>query len=232
MRKWAFVSMSFILAVAVLGVTGCATGKAGEFTQKESLIVAEDYLKDSPTFAFDGREDTVVVVGNLTIRCPYCWAFEFDFECSHAGYGDRTGQVIAQVITPHTACIAVHRGEVVQATMDEVWDMMEQKMLPVEGEANVEVVAVEVGGSFVLSLDSNPTTGYRWTVHFDGTLLELVAAEFEPSSELLGAGGVETFEFRASQEGDTLITMVYERTWEEGYLQKVVYQVHITEAGF
>ena len=230
MKKWVLAAMACITRLAVLATAGCATGEAADFSLEDSRSTAEEYLKSSPTFAFDGMEDTVELVGNWTMRCPYCWAFEFEFQCSHAGYGDRTGQVVAQVITAHTAWIAVHRGEVVQAVMDEVWDMMEQKMVAVDGGAAAETLEVEVGGSFTLSLDSNPSTGYTWTAHFDGQLLELVDTRFEPSSDLLGAPGVETFEFRAVQGGDTVVTLVYERTWEEGYLQKAVYRVHITGA--
>ena len=230
MKKWVLATMACIMGLAVLAMAGCATGKAGDFTLEDSRSIAEEYLKSSPTFVFDGMEDTIKLVGDWTMRCPYCWAFEFEFQCSHAGYGDRTGQVVAQVITRHTASIAVHRGEVVQAVMDGVWDMMEQEMVAVDGDAVAETLEVEAGSSFTLSLDSNPTTGYGWTAHFDGQLLELVDTRFEPSSDLIGAGGVETFEFRAVQGGDTAVTLVYERTWEEGYLQKVVYRVHITGA--
>lgn len=230
MKKWLCLGAVLLVALTVLGVLGCTSGKAGECTLEESRAIAEDYLESSPTFAFDGIEGSIVLVGNETMRCPYCWAFEFEFECSHAGYGDRTGQYLAQVITPHTAWVAVHRGEVVQAVMDGVWDMMEQQMVVDLGEQVAETFDTEVGGGFTLSLDSNPTTGYSWTAHFDGQLLQLTACEFEPSSDLIGAGGVETFEFTAVQEGDSTIVMVYERTWEEGYLNKVVYGVHVAGA--
>ncbi len=230
MKKWLCLVISLLAALAVLGTLGCVSDQAGQFTQEESRIVAEEYLRSSPTFAFDGIEDSIMLVGTDTMRCPCCWGFEFDFQCATAGYGDRSGQVVAQVITLHTANIVVQEGEVVQATMDGMWDMMQQEILPGESAEIAETITVKVGSSFILSLDSNPTTGYAWSAHFDPEYLELVDTEYEPSSDLIGAGGVESFEFRALQEGDTVITMVYERSWEEGYLQKVVYQVHITEA--
>ncbi len=104
-------------------------------------------------------------------------------------------------------------------------------MLGCTSSVGGEVTEVAVGDSFSYSLDSNPTTGYMWSAHFDPEYLELVDTEYEPSSDLIGAGGVESFEFRALQEGDTVITMVYERSWEEGYLQKIIYEVYITETG-
>jgi inhibitor of cysteine peptidase len=138
---------------------------------------------------------------------------------------------VAEVITPHTAWIMVGEGEVVEAIMDEVWDMMKQEMLAVySGEATAETIIAEVGDSFILSLDSNPTTGYAWQAEFDDELLELMGTNFVLSSDLIGAGGIESFEFRALKKGETEITMVYKRSWEEGYIDKVIYSVHITEA--
>jgi len=222
MRKRLYLAIGLVLALTLSGTLGYALsqGSDNNVTQEESQRLAEDYLVSSPTFAFDGMEDTLRQVSTHTARCPSCWAFEFEFQCRHAGYGDRSGQVVAEVITPHTASIMVEEGEVVDAVMDGVWDMMKQ----------AETITVEVGGSFILSLDSNPTTGYAWHAQFDAELLELIETDFQPSSEAIGAGGVESFEFRALKEGDTEITMVYERSWEEGYIEKVIFSVHITEA--
>jgi hypothetical protein len=38
-------------------------------------------------------------------------------------------QMLAQVITPHTARIIVEQGRVTSAIMDEKWDMLEQKLI-------------------------------------------------------------------------------------------------------
>jgi hypothetical protein len=57
------------------------------------------------------------------------WTFVIRFESRHAGYGDRTGQMLAQVITTHEAVVTVERGAIESAIMDEKWDMINQKML-------------------------------------------------------------------------------------------------------
>ncbi len=237
MRKSLYLAIGLVVVLALFGTLGYALSEGGEnngltpVTEEESGEIAEEYLRNSPTFTFDGIEDTLRLVDTHTARCPFCWAFEFEFQCRHAGYGDRSGQAVAEVITPHTASIMLQEGEVVQAVMDEVWDMMKQEMLPMDsGGAHAEAIVVEVGSSFILSLDSNPTTGYAWQAQFDDQLLRLVETNFEPSSEAIGAGGVESFEFRALKEGDTEITMVYKRSWEEGYIEKVIFSVNITEA--
>jgi hypothetical protein len=100
-----------------------------QMSQEESQKIAEEFLKNSPTFVFDGIEETLKLTDTLTARCPYCWVFIFEFDSRHAGYGDRTGQVLAEVITQHKASIAVEQLEVTSAVMDEKWDMLRQEML-------------------------------------------------------------------------------------------------------
>lgn len=98
--------------------------------QVESQRIAEDYfLLNSPTFKFDGIEESLKLVDTNTFKCPYCWEFMFEFQCRHAGYGNRTSKMLVEVITPHTARIIVKQGRVVSAILDEKWDMMEQKMI-------------------------------------------------------------------------------------------------------
>jgi hypothetical protein len=60
--------------------------------KEESQRIAEKSVKNSPTFTFDGIEDTLRLTGTLTARCPCCWVVTFEFHSRHAGYGDRTGQ--------------------------------------------------------------------------------------------------------------------------------------------
>ncbi len=57
------------------------------------------------------------------------WAFDYEFECINAGYGDRSGQSVIGVITPHAARITEVGGEVTSAIMNQKWDMMEQKTI-------------------------------------------------------------------------------------------------------
>ena len=98
-------------------------------SEDESQAIARDYLVNSPTFKFDGMADSLELTATNTLRSPYSWEFIYEFESAHAGYGDRTEQVVLEVITHHTARITVRRGEVTSAVMDETWDMMKQEML-------------------------------------------------------------------------------------------------------
>jgi hypothetical protein len=98
-------------------------------TQEESLQIAKQFVRNEATFVFDGISDSLRLIDTITLRCPSCWQFVFRFESRQAGYGDRTGQMLAQVITPHEAVVTVEQGEVKSAVIDEKWDMINQQLL-------------------------------------------------------------------------------------------------------
>ena len=100
-----------------------------QMSQEGSLEIAQEFLRNSPTFVFDGIGDTLRLVDTLRPRCPCCWVFIFEFDSRHAGYGDRTGQMLAEVITPHQVSIAVEQLEITSAVMDNKWDMLRQEMI-------------------------------------------------------------------------------------------------------
>ncbi len=91
-------------------------------------------------------------------------------------------------------------------------------------------IDIGVGQEFIIALGSNPTTGYGWQGSYDETMLELVEKTYEEQAEeedAVGAGGIEYFRFRALEEGETEVTLVYERTWEEEILVQKVFTVNI-----
>jgi len=102
------------------------TSPVTQMSMEGSQAIAEEFVRNSPTFTSDGMEDTLQLTETLTARCPYCWSFVFEFDSRAAGYGDRTGQVLAQVITHHRAVIAVELCEIMSAVMDDKWDMLTQ----------------------------------------------------------------------------------------------------------
>jgi hypothetical protein len=101
------------------------------YTEEQSRQIAELWLINySPTYRFDGinfvfKESLALDL----VDCEDCYQFVYDFESSHAGYGDRTGEILAQVITPHTIVITVENGEVTQAIIDEVYDDFNQEII-------------------------------------------------------------------------------------------------------
>lgn len=73
---------------------------------------------------------------------------------------------------------------------------------------------------FQVTLSSNPTTGYQWTVtKYDKSLLQLVPSQYiAPQSKLIGAGGQMMFTFELvggkTYPASTTINFKYARPWE------------------
>lgn len=120
-----------LLLIGTLLVVGCVTPGPeqpdGSLTEAESRELARTFVEQSPTYQFDGFD--LEYTQTIVLHCPYCWRFLFDFQSRHAGYGNRTGQVLAQVITPHTAEVTVINGTITSAVLDGRWNMLTQSGL-------------------------------------------------------------------------------------------------------
>ena len=94
----------------------------------EAIDIAQGFITTTPTFAFDGIKDSVGSIPPLQVSKtdPPQYVLQFSFDSSHAGYGDRTGQVLAQVITPHVIEITVSDKKVISAVVDKSWDELHQ----------------------------------------------------------------------------------------------------------
>lgn len=93
------------------------------------------------------------------------------------------------------------------------------------------VFDVEKGKFVVITLEANPTTGYTWEVEkpLDELVMQQVGdIEFEPQSELVGSGGVQTIRFEVIGEGQATIELVYRRHWEMDVEPLETFSVQIT----
>lgn len=224
------------------------TSPLQQITEEQSRQIAEDFVKNCPTFVFDGMTNTLKYVDTVVLRTPFGWQFHFQFESLHAGYGDRTGQMVAQAITPHTAEVNVINGKVSGAVLDARWNILEQKMIgqpdespdtnmpPLDdGTTSVQVefsydqlmsqkhisqnVDVELPGSLIVTLASNPSTGFQWQEAVIGntTVLAEYSRQFvEPQSDLAGAGGQDVWTFKTLEKGTSTLQFQYSRPWEGG----------------
>jgi inhibitor of cysteine peptidase len=85
--------------------------------------------------------------------------------------------------------------------------------------AAVESVDVAAGSSVVLSLCSNPSTGYRWSepASSDPSVASVGGWIYAaPESDLLGASGNEHVTIVADAPGRAVITASYDQPWEGG----------------
>ena len=82
---------------------------------------------------------------------------------------------------------------------------------------------VNVGETFTITLESNPTTGYQWQLAkpLDEKILKLVSSKYEMEEPknletgYVGVGGHEYWTFKAVGKGTTLIELMYVRPWEK-----------------
>lgn len=107
-------------------------------TEKEASDaygIVHGYVVASPTFAYDGDVSTLIVeyVGS-TKSIPPQHMFRASFDSSHGGFGNREGQMLTQVITPHTMEVSVVDGTVISAVTDDVWDEMNHQYVLKTGD--------------------------------------------------------------------------------------------------
>lgn len=98
-------------------------------------------------------------------------------------------------------------------------------------EDNRGSVELNPGQMLVVSLPSNPTTGYSWEIAGcdEAVVKQVGEAEFaivdDGDPPPLGRGGMETFRLEAVGSGQTTLTLVYHRPWEKGVEPLEVYSV-------
>lgn len=93
-------------------------------------------------------------------------------------------------------------------------------LLPGCYDRPTEKLTATVGEKLVISLPSNPTTGYSWQVASpwpDGGLTLESHAYLAPQTELVGAGGVEEWEIVPLKSGTYYLYFVYLRPWEKDH---------------
>ncbi|MDP3982332.1 MAG: GerMN domain-containing protein [bacterium] len=131
-----------LLGIAVVVLLGAAWWLGGDRQQDQEQVPvsigearATAYnwvVQESSTYTFDGsdlqfEEERVIEEGRR-------YEFTFSFESSAAGYGDRTDQMLAQVITPHVIVIVVDGSRVVSVVTDNTYLELEEKMVEEEQE--------------------------------------------------------------------------------------------------
>jgi inhibitor of cysteine peptidase len=83
---------------------------------------------------------------------------------------------------------------------------------------NGKIMVIEKGASVVISLESNPGTGYGWRIgKNDAAVLKPIGAPvFQRSShDMPGAPGHQLFKFEARAIGNDTIELGYLRPWEK-----------------
>jgi len=147
MSKITLICMYTLLVILTLVSSACTESPAG--SREGSQRVAKEFVRLETTFRFDGIPDTLKATSTTSVANG--WKYTVEFDSRHAGYGNRSGQILAQVITHHTAEITVEAGRVTSAIMDGVWDMINQRMLN-----NIEISLAPIHEVKVSIMKSNP----------------------------------------------------------------------------
>ncbi len=144
MQKIVIGLLFLILVLAGLWWMGSQEKEEGLLTIEEAENVAREWIKNnSPTYVFDGEElevveKEVIIEGSL-------YSFLFEFQSRSAGYGDRSEEMTAQVITEHTMEVVVDRGEVVKAVTDGVYSEIDSRMIVAPREEESMMISVFFG---------------------------------------------------------------------------------------
>lgn len=169
-------SVVIIIAVLLIGAVALVllrdTNDTGLYTQAEAQVTAQDWvLNQSPTYTQDGMD--LVLVSDSVIVPDEEYEFVFTFDSRAAGYGDRSDEMAAQVITPHEIRVTVSSGEVISAVTDGVYDEVRGTMI---GET-IEPTTTTVEVYFMRVVDGQES---------------IVAVEREiPTTEAVGRSALE-----------------------------------------
>lgn len=78
-------------------------------------------------------------------------------------------------------------------------------------------LSLQRGQTLILSLPSNPATGYRWRLRdVSSEQLKSLGPEVftSPKNDMIGGDGVSTWRFEAGDTGSGRLLLAYQRPWE------------------
>ncbi|MBD3207566.1 hypothetical protein GF319_14640 [Candidatus Bathyarchaeota archaeon] len=126
-------TLNTIVSIALLSLFPALflyQGAQGQInTEEQAVRLATDFLKNSPTYRFDGIDDSIELISVNKSKSPNTWDITLKFTTRHSGYGDREGQLLLQVITEHTMVIEVMEGEVASAITDGKFDEIQESFI-------------------------------------------------------------------------------------------------------
>ena len=95
---------------------------------------------------------------------------------------------------------------------------------------NGKDIDLPAGGSLVVRLNSNPSTGYSWTIKGDPSPLRLVKSSTKKNSQTghaVGAPVMQQFRLTAVSAGMASLTLEYRRPWEYNVAPARTFKVRV-----
>jgi inhibitor of cysteine peptidase len=105
------------------------------------------------------------------------------------------------------------------------------KQVSADDSSSGKQIDIAIGGTLTVTLDSNQTTGFSWELKEigDTNILQKMDSKYvAPTSNMVGAGGKEVWNFKALKGGTTTLSMDYSQPWAGG--QKDVKSFNLTVA--
>ncbi|MEA3452791.1 MAG: FKBP-type peptidyl-prolyl cis-trans isomerase [Patescibacteria group bacterium] len=122
-----YILIAFIVAILIAGFILLKPGLENCGMEKSQEIVEDWIIKESSTYKFDGYDLSLFKTSELD--CENCYEFVFWFNAKHAGYGDRSNVLLAQIKTPHTIIIKIENCEIISAIIDGKYDEIKNDFL-------------------------------------------------------------------------------------------------------
>lgn len=99
-------------------------------------------------------------------------------------------------------------------------------------EADGQTIELDSGSTLVVTLESNPTTGYNWVISQKSNTpgLTLVSNQYQPAEtgqKLVGSGGVQIFTFSAESSSSNTLALDYQREWEKKPIESFEVKISI-----
>jgi inhibitor of cysteine peptidase len=98
---------------------------------------------------------------------------------------------------------------------------------------NGDNLNLKINDVITIKLESNATTGYKWNLSEESNsdIIALVSKDYtekENKDNLVGAGGFETFTFKAVSNGSTTLILTYNRPWEKDVQPEKIFKLNIS----
>jgi hypothetical protein len=192
---------------------------------------AADFIRNGATYKFDGTGDIVFIHSDPGWTSSFMsWSFTFAFETLHPGYGDRSGQALAQMMTKHNAVVLVElsNNRVRSAICDNQYDMLNERMVATyvsglvvsamsSGNSNTQTLTYKIektDRSIIYVSYTSPEKGTTLPFTLNYYANSPAAGDF---MEAYGVYNQNTNTINVAQPGDYIKTSVYKVT-VSGYI--------------
>lgn len=228
---------------------GSSEVAAGKYTQLRLIVAkAEVTTGDNVTQEASVPSKEVKIVRPFNVEGGETTTILLDFDAEHSVVFTGSGKIQIKPVVKLSIEQGKQSGKPVKESEDEDEDEDEEEDFEDEEiEVSLEVscdelssenqtsreVEMEAGSLLMVTLCSNPTTGFQWseTANIsDASILEQVSHEFiSPQSDPPpppGTPGQEVWVLRALEAGTATVSMEYSRPWQGG--EKAVWTFELT----